>query len=191
MTHRLGSDGLVLERDWRDGPCAPVHAELVLTNVVDRLFEEIAIAIGSRLYFLALTAALAIPDMCAGLQSADGLSSGKRYEEWFDQWMGPRGYAGWVSGEDCWGLRCSLMHQGVLRPHRGRYSRVMFVEPQPNGNVFHRVVMNDALDLDLPTFCADLIGSAQAWLSAVQGTQAYQTNLGRFLTRHPKGFPRT
>ena len=156
---------------------------------MDRLFQEIAVAIANRLYFLALLAALAIPDMCAGLQSGDGLSNGKRYEEWFDRWMGPRGYAGWVSGEDCWGLRCSLLHQGVLHPHRGRYSRVMFVEPQPSGNVFHRVVMNDALDLDIPTFCGDLIRSAQEWLSTVDGSPTYAKNLGRFLARHPNGIP--
>jgi hypothetical protein len=46
---------------------------------MDRLFQEIDIAVNNGLYFLALIATLALPDMCAGLGSPDGLTNGQRY----------------------------------------------------------------------------------------------------------------
>ncbi len=154
-------------------------------QVMNRLFEEIAVAVDNGLYFLALIATLSIPDMCAGLESPDGQTSGARYIAWFDQWVAPR-YGGNVTGTDCYGLRCSLLHEGRAHPHQGLYSRAIFVEPNPIG-VFHNNVLNDALNLDIPTFCRDVIEGAQQWLQAVQGTPTFEANLQTFFTRHPTG----
>ena len=154
---------------------------------MDRLFQEIETAYTTGLNFVALIGALAIPDMCAGLESDDGLSNGPRYKKWFDKWVASKYPGGKVTGEDCWGLRCSLLHQGRLHPHKGQYTRVIFVERNASGNVFHRNVINDALNLDVQLFCTDLIESARAWLPTVVGGTNYQKNLPLFLTRHPNG----
>jgi hypothetical protein len=37
------------------------------------------------LYFVTLGAALAIPDICAGMETADGRTTGALYAAWFDQ----------------------------------------------------------------------------------------------------------
>ena len=152
---------------------------------MDRLFDEIALAVNGGLYFLGLIATLSIPDMCAGLESADGQTTGPKYIAWFDKWVAVK-YGGRVTGQDCYGLRCSLLHQGRAQPHRGLYARAIFVEPGPIG-VFHNNVLNDALNLDIPTFCHDMIDSARQWLPTVSGTAVFQANLDAFFTRHPQG----
>ncbi len=149
------------------------------------LLQQIAIAVNSGLYFLALAGTLTIPDMCAGLERPNGLTNGPRYRAWFDKWVAPK-YQGSMSGGDCYGLRCSLLHQGRAHPHQGLYQRVIFVEPGPIG-VFHNNVLNNALNLDIPTFCSDMIAGVHAWLPTVQGSPTFQANSQNFFTRHPNG----
>lgn len=155
---------------------------------MDRLFDEIALAVNNGLYFLGLMGALAIPDMCAGLESEDGFTNGTKYAKWFDRWVAPS-YDGLIIGEDAWGFRCSLVHQGRAHPHKGSYSRVFFVEPNPVITYAHRNVFDDALNLDIPTFCGDLIAGARAWLPTVEDSEIYKNNLAKFMTRHPNGIP--
>jgi len=114
---------------------AGATAASTLGPTLDRLFDEIALAVNGGLYFLGLIATLSIPDMCAGLESADGQTTGPKYIAWFDKWVAVK-YGGRVTGQDCYGLRCSLLHQGRAQPHRGLYARAIFVEPGPIG-VFH------------------------------------------------------
>jgi hypothetical protein len=125
--------------------------------------------------------------MCAGLESPNGRTSGPSYIAWFDRWVAGT-YGGNFSGADCWGLRCSMSHQGRAHPHQGLYARAIFVEPSRIG-YFHNNVLNDALNLDIPTFCREVIEGAQQWLPTVQGTPTFEANLQAFFTRHPTGIP--
>jgi hypothetical protein len=155
---------------------------------LNQLFDEILQAAQNRLIYLALFGALAIPDICAGMESVDGRTNEKRYIEWFDRWAGPK-YNGMVNGQDCYGLRCSMLHQGRAQPHKGVYSRVIFLAPNDRRIVMHRNVLNDALNLDIQRFCAEMVESARAWLPTVEGTPEFETNLANFLTIHPDGIP--
>jgi hypothetical protein len=128
--------------------------------------------------------ALAIPDLCAAL-APDGLTNGSRYEAWFDTHVAPT-YGSFLTGKDAWGLRCSILHQGRTQPHQGSYSRVLFVEPG-HGFVMHRNVMDDALNLDVRLFCADLVTAARSWLGQVETTPTYQANYPAFLQRYANG----
>ncbi len=152
---------------------------------VQTMLQQISAATANGLYFLALVGALTVPDVCTGLESPNGLTSGPKYRAWFDQWVAPS-YGGSMSGHDCYGLRCSLLHQGTAHPHKGLYQRVILVEPGPIG-VFHNNVLNDALSLDIPTFVADMSAGVLAWLASVQATAIYQANLQNFFTRHANG----
>jgi hypothetical protein len=152
---------------------------------MDRLFGEISYALHHGLYFVSLIATLGLPDMCAGLESADGRTTGALYIAWFDRWSAYR-YQGNFSGGDCWGLRCSLLHRGTARPHQGVYSRAIFVEPGPVG-IFHNNVINDALNLDIPLFCNHTILDARRWLEEVKGSPAFEANLEAYFTRHEHG----
>ena len=75
---------------------------------------------------------------------------------------------------------------GSTQPLQGELSRVVFVEPG-QGGFFHRIVMDDALNLDINQFCRDMAAAGLAWLAAAESTDNYQRNYDRFLQRYEGG----
>src|SRR6266511_1627727 len=158
-------------------------------------FMQVQRAAESDLYFLALAGGLVIPDICAALESPDGLTNRVRYEAWFDRHVAPR-YAGaagtHMTGADCYGLRCSLLHQGRLTPHRGGYSRIIFIEPNNSGTapvMMHNNILNDALNIDVRRFVSDMVSCALVWLANSEHQPEYQANYSYFMQRYPNGLP--
>jgi len=159
------------------------------------LFDQIEAALNHRLYQLALFSTLTIPDICAAMDATDGEAKGSRYKTWFDRYVGPAythpvGPSGqmlqFLTGEDCWGLRCSMLHQGRAQPHQGQFNRILFVEP--SNNTIHCNIVNDGLMVDIPIFCRDIVAGARQWLATVQGTPTYEKNYREYLNRYPQGF---
>jgi hypothetical protein len=153
--------------------------------------DQIDLAIANRLYYLALFACLALPDICAAMESADGEATKVRYLAWYEQHM-PRYTKGQMvslTGLDCYFFRCSLLHQGSAQHPKSRYARILFVEPGATTNVFHINVLNDALNIDVTIFCRDILASARGWLTKAQTTASYQQNYARFMARYPEGLP--
>jgi hypothetical protein len=152
-------------------------------------FDQIAAAVDARLYYVSLMCALAIPDVCGGMEAEDGQATKARYIDWFDRHVSP-GNAGVLSGEDCWFLRCAMLHQGSLRHPRGTYERVVFLEPgTAPGVILHNNVIMDALNIDVSIFCREVIEAGRAWLTETEESDTYRRNFDRFLKRHPEGLP--
>lgn len=99
--------------------------------MVLRLVEEIQKALDNDLYFVALCAALTLPDICGKVEYPDGKSSRKWYIDWYDKEIGqfekcPKEEVGLqeeatpqknddepeLTGEVLYGLRCALLHEG-------------------------------------------------------------------------------
>ena len=152
------------------------------------LIQQIRAANASGLYFVALFSTLALPDICSALEAADGLATGARYIDWFNRHVAPR-YGGSLDGETCWQFRCSMLHQGTTQHPRGRYARVLFLEPGASRMIMHNNVIMDALNIDVRIFCEDLCAAADAWLPAAQRLPQFPTNFARFVRRYPKGLP--
>jgi hypothetical protein len=150
-------------------------------------FMQTHAAAHAGLQLVGLGAALAIPDMCAAMESADGRTEGARYKQWFDHHVAPR-YAGFLTGEDCYMLRCSMLHQGTTQHPKGNFARFLFTEAG-GGVVMHNNVMNDALNLDVVRFVDDIVGAAVAWIATAEQTQVYKDNFPRFIQRYPQGLP--
>jgi hypothetical protein len=140
----------------------------------------------ANLFYVGLAGALMVPDMAAAMDAEDGRTNASRYPAWFDQHAASR-FFGRITGDDCYGLRCSMLHQGRLEPHRGSYSRVLFVEPGATPNVFHCNVIDDVLNVDVRIFVAEVIASAREWLDAVEQTDLYRRNYERTMQRYPQG----
>jgi hypothetical protein len=151
------------------------------------LLQQIDLALGARLYYLALISALAVPDMCAALESPDGRTTGARYADWFDKYVGPR-YLSEVDGRFCYQfLRCSLLHEGSTIHSKGPFARFLFQEPNPEMNIFHNCVIGDVLTIDVRIFCRDIIAGALQWLTANESTPTFQANFPKFIRRYPNG----
>lgn len=50
------------------------------------LIDQLEASLGSKLYFLSLFAALALPDIAGALGSKDGDATPQKYADWYDEW---------------------------------------------------------------------------------------------------------
>lgn len=152
------------------------------------LIQQIRDANRGGLYYVALFSALALPDICAALESSDGQATGAKFSAWFDAHVAPR-YNGSLDGKTCYNFRCSMLHQGSTQHPSGRYSRVIFVEPGVSGLVLHNNIMNDAFNIDVRIFCEDICAGVARWWPTVSSQVTFQENLSRFVRRYPGGLP--
>lgn len=90
--------------------------------------------------YAGLSLALMIPDICGSLEDAGPGKSKERYTRWFSAWAEPKFTFGigvnnetqvFVSAEDCYSLRCSLIHSGQSYVS-GRFNRFEFFDDTGN-----------------------------------------------------------
>jgi hypothetical protein len=178
------------------------------------LVDQLEQSLQARLYYLSLLAALAIPDIAGALDSDDGRANGERYAQWFEVWVRPvfgEAMAATLrarlppevlaslpamnepmnplTGQACYHFRCSMLHQGSSQNPNGQFARIIFVEPGASTGTVHASVANDALIIDLPMFCQEVIRGTRRWLDSVQGSPKFEANYERFARRHPEGLP--
>lgn len=86
--------------------------------MVIRLVQDIRKALENELYFVALSSALTLPDIC-GKAARPTERSKKRYISWYDEEIGKyeknledKYDMPYLSGEVIYNLRCSLLHEG-------------------------------------------------------------------------------
>lgn len=88
--------------------------------MIDRLVQEINIALDNNCPLMALMSSLSLPDICGKAEYPE-LDTGKRYKEWVDNFIkqGEWEYdpeTGWgtpfIDGAFLYSLRCDLLHQG-------------------------------------------------------------------------------
>ncbi len=77
---------------------------------MERIIKSIEKSVENKNWYSALVLALTLPDICGKFEDK-GKSSSKRYSEWFDKYLGEE-YDGYLSGNDCYALRCSFLHEG-------------------------------------------------------------------------------
>jgi hypothetical protein len=149
---------------------------------------QIEIAAVHGLFLVALPMALVIPDICGALEAPDGIATGQRAAQWFDTNVGAAYRSGGdpiLTGEDCYRLRCSFVHQGRARHPKMPYERVMFaVPPSP---VLHCCISEGMLILDSGAFVADMVRGARRWYAAAQSNPQVLENMRQFLAFYPGG----
>ena len=160
---------------------------------MEDLIRQIRAANCAGLYYLALFAALALPDICGALEATDGTATPDRYKDWFDQHVAPK-HNGVLDGNTCWQFRCSMLHQGRAQQHPARrYSRIFFVEPGATSAIFHRLTFSTptgtAIQIDVKLFCEEMVSAVEEWLLKARQLSQVAANLSKSVTRHPTGLP--
>ena len=156
-------------------PDSPLHT----------LLDNIQGCLGAGIYYAALVTALTIPEICAALESDGGWGGNQKYKNWYHDYLGDK-YPN-LTPDDCYALRCSVLHQGKLGRPNMQYSRVLFTIPNRQRNVFHNNICNDALNLDVSIFCNDVIAAAQAWYEVKRDDPFVLANLPNLVRDRPEG----
>ncbi len=152
------------------------------------LLEQIELCLQQRLYYVAIMASLAIPDIGGAIDSDNGKSTSKTYATWFEKYVKPR-YTGDLNltGDECWYLRCSMLHQGKTKHNK---IKVIFMNfPQSNAAVNPLSLHNDqGLLVEPQTFCNNMIYAAYNWLEVVHDDDRFKKNLKNFMTLYSLSF---
>jgi hypothetical protein len=131
-------------------------------------------------WYVALTMALTLPDICGRIQ-CPGAKSQPRYVEWFNHWLayqfkrkiGPDRFEHtFMSGDDLYALRCSYLHQGDVdittqraQQQRNALDRFVFVVP-PEGCVIHLNQSDRTLQLQVSIFCEIVADAVDRWYAS-------------------------
>jgi hypothetical protein len=153
---------------------------------MDDFIEDIEFSVQHRRWLLALAGALALPDICAAMQSQNGQTTGSKYKNWVRTHLAdtyPR-----LDPDEMYRMRCSLLHQGTSSTIK--YSRIIFLGPDSNLWIHNGLIEHgdqSVLVLDLPTFCSDVIAAVNAWREAVKETANYRRNIDTMMRWRPEG----
>ena len=147
--------------------------------------DNVQACLSAGIYYAALVTALTVPEICAALESEGGWGGHQKYKNWYQDYLGSK-YPD-LTPDDCYALRCSVLHQGKLGRPNMQYSRVIFTVPNRQNNVFHNNLINDALNLDMTMFCNDIIDAAQAWYEAKKDDTFVVANLPNLVRDRPNG----
>ncbi|MCK4368107.1 MAG: hypothetical protein KAV68_00325 [Dehalococcoidales bacterium] len=149
-------------------------------------------------WYAALFMALALPDICGNIQYPQ-LKSEQRYVQWFNKYPGCKyihevGADGqkhvFLSGEDCYALRCSLLHEGsdVISHQRCRkvLDSFLFLTKGSHCN-YCDVNGRTFLQLNVGEFYKDICNAVENWLDDIASDNSIQKELSNMITIHTSG----
>lgn len=131
---------------------------------MDRFTDAVHRALQSQNWYAALFITFSLPDICSRLESDNDRTNGEKYAKWFDKYM--LWYSGdyaAMSGDDCYVLRCSMLHEGVSdvshQKRKGVLDRFYFgVLP------LHLIQIDNVMHLNVHEFCGHMAHGVSRWL---------------------------
>jgi hypothetical protein len=118
----------IINGQWQVQPTPSAPSPL------DQILADIKRALDSNFYYLAIMMALALPDICACLESPNGNTRGRvgeAYKAWFRANLAAK-FSN-LTDVDAYQMRCGVMHQGHFGDDpRRNYDRIVLVGRNPN-----------------------------------------------------------
>ena len=163
---------------------------------MQRFTNSVRLSVQTQNWYGALTTALTLPDVCGKLESPNG-GSRARYARWFAQWVEPA-YTSFIgpqrerhvflSGDDCYALRCSYLHEGGSniehQTAREALDRFHFITPPPNRCIVHMNQVNNTLQLQVDIFSLDIANAVDRWTETVAGLGDIRERMQSLLVIH-------
>ena len=158
-----------------------------------QLISAVTKALENENWYAALYLALTLPDVCGNIQHPE-LKTEKRYVQWFDEYLSDkyihevganREKLTFLSAEDCYALRCSLLHEGIDVISHQRCKKGLdsfrFTTTGSHCNYID-IGGKPLLQLDVGRFCNDVCDSVEVWLSDVANDSTAQERLSQIVT---------
>lgn len=146
--------------------------------------EQILGCLEHNLYIPALFCTLALPDICAALQSEYGRTTGEQYRDWYKQYA-EKHCSARLTPEQCYQFRCKILHQGSMGMEKTGDARVCFIEPNDSIQC-HDNLVDSMLNIDLAIFCKGMIKAVEDWWKEKGNTDIVQKNLNTNFIRRVK-----
>lgn len=136
---------------------------------MEQFISSVHKALAEKNWHAALFITLALPDICTRLESENDKTNGEKYAGWFDKYLKetytikmPGGPILFMSGDDCYVLRCSMLHQGFSdvshQSKKGTLDKFHFsVLPQ------HLIKVGNVLHLNVSEFCKEVLSAVSTW----------------------------
>lgn len=160
---------------------------------MERFVQSIENSVKTENWYAALVMALAIPDICGWLETPK-IASQKRYEAWFETYLLPKYKSPFhgpeftfLSGSDCYALRCALLHEGTDEVLRQR-AREVVTRFAFSTTGSHCCMFESVLLLNVQSFCADLCAGTRQWIQDIAANKDVQERLKELLQVRTKGF---
>ncbi|MFH1459991.1 MAG: hypothetical protein ABIG64_06430 [Candidatus Omnitrophota bacterium] len=162
-----------------------------------KILNAIKESLKNKSWYSALVLSLIIPDICGKLED-NTKSSSKRYPEWFDKYLGQK-YDNFLSGDDCYALRCSFLHEGSGKTEQQGAKKILdHIVFIPNGGHCtkisncqfgdYRYDGKEILQLSTFHFCEDIVAATNKWLDDVKNNKVIQKSIAELLEIHEDGF---
>jgi len=91
-------------------------------------FDEMERCVQGRCYWALLHLLVVLPDVCAALESTNGRTSEKQYQNWCERYLADN----LLTGCDWYTIRCGVLHQGRTVDEKRKSQYVGFSFSQPN-----------------------------------------------------------
>ena len=150
-------------------------------------------ALSNENWYVALFACLTMPDICGRIEFPSLSLSSERYILWFNKYLLKK-YTSkvgaeqkehvFLSGEDCYALRCSFLHEGSTNITRQRIQKALddfhFNIPSKK-KLVHCNQVNSTLQLQVDIFCNDVIDAIKKWLDDINDDEGKKRQLDELL----------
>ncbi len=168
---------------------------------MNNLLHAVERSLQSENHYAALAMALALPDICGWIEDPNSFSKA-RYLGWFEKYLqskytrlatNNRPEHIFLTGSDCYALRCAYLHEGREDISEQRAQQVLesfqFVVT-PDGWTVHMNQSNSTLQLQVDIFCREVIEGVTQFLSDMAtNTEASARLAQRLLIRDLNGQP--
>ena len=144
-------------------------------------------------WYAAVVVALTLPDICGWLEHPNWRSE-KRYVRWFRRYQldaytrpMPQGPATFLTGADCYALRCALLHEGSSKIMRQRAREVLERFVFATSGTHLGLIEDKLLFLDVERFCGTMCEGVRSWLSDMEGNTKVEKRMGELLAIQTEG----
>lgn len=162
---------------------------------MNRFTNSIRLALSAQDWYGALFTALALPDICAKLETPSE-GSKARSIRWFKEWLEPlytikigpfRQLHVFLGGNDFYALRCALLHEGSADINEQNAQEILekfhFITPPHNG-IIHLNQFDNTLQIQVDIFCNDIAEAADSWARSVVNNESIQERMKLLLIIH-------
>ena len=160
---------------------------------MEHLIQSVEKSIISENWYSAFTLALTLPDICGRLNNPKNTSQ-KRFEDWFNKYILHHYQSPFhgkdftfLSGADCYALRCAFLHEGRDDITRQKAREVVSrFALSTTGS--HRCMFDTVLLLNLQAFCGEICEGVRVWLEEYKDDMNVQNSLSELLQVQTQSF---